>query len=69
MKVGFIRYHGQDSATVFVGDVLEAVRRDYDDDNLTQNDLLNLQANGELTIVEQEIIFDGLTRISVGHLL
>lgn len=66
MKVGFIRYHGQDSATVFVGDAQEAIRRDLNDP--TAN-VAELQAAGFLTIVEQDIPSEGTATIAVGHLI
>lgn len=77
MKVGFLRFLGQDLAYVYVGDVREAVRRVYGETiPISDLRLVNLVVTGklaykEVVLSEQEVQDQDLARLllDVGDLL
>ena len=71
MKIGFIRYHGQDGATVFLGDAVEAIKRDLSDDSINAERVAELHLDGFLTVVEHDVDLAKLSafQFDVGYLI
>ena len=69
MRIGFMRFVGQDSAYVFVGDVVGAYRIALNNQSLSDKDFEMAVANGEVVYE----IFPGPIELGlvmpVGHLM
>ena len=67
MLIGFLRFHGQDSAYIFTGSALEAYQKALGDASLTEEDFFSAIADGEVSYRFLEDEHNGL--MPVGDML